>query len=137
MRSYRFGMKSTGLVSMVLSTLLLVACGQESSTGSRLPVPPKGFVANVQQGEKLFLQNCASCHGQTARGSDFGPPLIHKVYKADHHADLAFYMAAKNGSQQHHWQFGDMPPVETVSPEEVGHIVSYIRAQQRRAGLYN
>lgn len=122
---------------MFLSILLLSACGQDSGknpTGG-LPIPPKGFVANVQQGEKLFAQNCASCHGQTALGSDFGPPLMHKVYKADHHADLAFYMAVKNGSQQHHWQFGDMPPIKGVTPEDVGHVVAYIRQMQRRVGL--
>lgn len=121
----------------IMVTLLLGACGQESDSGSsnRLPIPPKGFVADVNQGAQLFSQNCLSCHGQGARGGPAGPPLIHKIYRPDHHADLAFYMAAKNGSQQHHWQFGDMPPVKAVSPEDVGHIVGYIRSEQRRAGI--
>lgn len=123
------------LTSMFVFSLL--ACGQDSGQAqhSGLPIPPKGFVANLEQGKTLFAKNCALCHGQTALGTNQGPPLIHKVYRPDHHADLAFYMAVKNGTQQHHWQFGNMPPIKGVTPEDAGHIVAYVRSLQRQAGL--
>lgn len=123
---------------VVLAGVLLIACGEQNggATNDRLPLPPAGFVADVKQGEKLFRRNCAGCHGNNALGSQQGPPLIHKVYRPDHHADLAFYMAVSKGAPQHHWQFGDMPPLAGVSPQQVGHIVAYVRAIQRRAGVY-
>ena len=127
------------LSGLIVLVFLLGACDKPANSDARggLPIPPKGFVADVSQGAQLFRDNCASCHGHNAYGSVSGPPLIHRIYAPDHHADLAFFMAAKNGTRQHHWQFGDMPPVPAVAPEQVAHIVAYIRAEQRRAGIYN
>jgi mono/diheme cytochrome c family protein len=118
--------------------LLLTACGQGGGENGKrgLPLPEAGLVADEKQGETLFQRNCAVCHGDNALGSRQGPPLIHKVYRPGHHADLAFYMAVARGTPQHHWQFGDMPPQAGVTPEEVAHIITYVRAAQRRAGIY-
>jgi hypothetical protein len=44
-------------------------------------------------------------------------------------------MAAGDGVKQHHWQFGDMPPQPNISPEEMGHIIAWVRQEQRRAGI--
>ena len=32
--------------------------------------------ASVEEGQKLFLGNCASCHGTNAQGTDSGPSLV-------------------------------------------------------------
>lgn len=86
-------------------------------------------------GKALFLAECARCHGTDLKGTHQGPPLLHPYYRPDHHADLAFFMAIANGVRQHHWHFGDMPPVPTISREQAGSIVAYIRQMQREAGL--
>jgi mono/diheme cytochrome c family protein len=88
-----------------------------------------------QAGAALFAENCATCHGDSASGSDRGPPLVHRIYEPSHHADIAFLMAARNGARAHHWQFGDMPPVEGVTDEDVAQIVAYVRALQRANGI--
>jgi hypothetical protein len=44
-------------------------------------------------------------------------------------------MAVNKGVRQHHWQFGNMPPITGVSPEEGGHIVAYVREEQRKVGI--
>ncbi|WP_026379685.1 c-type cytochrome [Afifella pfennigii] len=82
------------------------------------------------EGERLFETFCASCHGQSASGTQVGPPLVHDIYKPGHHADVAFLLAARQGVRQHHWNFGDMPPVEGVSGQEVERITAYVRALQ-------
>lgn len=61
--------------------------------------------------------------------------MLHKVYQPSHHSDMAFQMAVKNGSRAHHWNFGDMKPVEGVTADEVAHITAYVRMQQRKAGI--
>ncbi len=120
-----------------LTALLIPACSQDpDERRERMGLPPMDFVGNAEQGQRLFHQYCARCHGQNARGSSQGPPLIHKIYEPSHHADLAFFRAVKNGVKQHHWQFGDMPAVEGISPVETGHIVKYIRVEQARAGIF-
>lgn len=114
--------------------LFLVGCGQENNKGG-LAVPPAGFTADAKQGGQLFKENCARCHGVEGKGTNQGPPLVHIIYEPSHHSDLAFYMAIQNGVQSHHWQFGNMPSIPGVNPEQAGHIVAYIRMEQQKAGI--
>lgn len=89
------------------------------------------------QGEALFRANCAACHGDIADGrAGLGPPLVHKIYEPSHHGDGSFFLAAAQGVRSHHWPFGNMPPVDTVSQDEVGKIVVYVRSLQRANGIY-
>lgn len=98
---------------------------------SKLP----DFTADQLKGEVLFDANCEACHGKYAAGSKIGPTLIHKIYEPSHHSDGSFYLAAKNGVRQHHWQLGNMPPIATVTPKDVAFILSYVRAIQRANGI--
>lgn len=91
--------------------------------------------AEFQAGETKFNANCAACHGGQAAGTSHGPPLVHKIYEPNHHGDPAFQRAAANGVKAHHWEFGDMPKVEGVTPEDVDQIVKYVRWLQRQAGI--
>ncbi len=92
--------------------------------------------AAEKQGEIAFNDNCAQCHGENAAGQDGdAPPFIHPIYRSGHHGDAAFFNAVANGVRAHHWPFGDMPPVEGVSPEDVDSIVTYVRALQRANGI--
>ena len=94
------------------------------------PVP-----AEFQSGETMFNANCAACHGKQAAGTDHGPPLVHKVYEPNHHGDEAFKRAAANGVKAHHWEFGNMPKIDAVTPADVDQIVKYVRWLQRQAGI--
>ncbi len=90
----------------------------------------------AKEGEALFAANCAACHGKNAAGNNgAGPPLVHIIYEPNHHADAAFMLAARNGVRAHHWNFGDMAPVEGVSDDDIGRIVAYVRTLQRANGI--
>lgn len=90
----------------------------------------------ARTGEEIFNRNCAICHGQNAVGVDgAGPPLVHIIYEPSHHADLSFQLAVQQGVRQHHWRFGNMPPIEGVSQTEVSAIVAYVRELQRVNGI--
>jgi len=91
--------------------------------------------ADLQQGEATFKANCAKCHGDRGVGTAQGPPLVHKIYEPNHHGDPAFQRAAANGVRAHHWQFGDMPKIDGVTPDDVDQIIKYIRWLQRQAGI--
>ncbi len=110
----------------VIGSAAGVSCAKQE-TGAT----PKEF----QGGEALFKANCARCHGDRGTGTDHGPPLVHKIYEPNHHADVAFQRAAANGVRAHHWQFGDMPRIEGVGPPEVDQIIGYVRWLQREAGI--
>ena len=74
----------------------------------------------LAKGQILYEKYCSSCHGLDLTGTDQGPPLLHPFYKPSHHGDKSFYRAALKGVKQHHWNFGDMKPVEGMTPKKNG-----------------
>ncbi len=123
-------------VSLVLVMLgAAPACSQNGvepqGTGTVASSP-----VELREGEQKFNANCSLCHGIGGVGTTQGPSFLHKVYEPNHHGDEAFQRAAANGVKAHHWQFGDMPKIDAVKPDDVGHIVKYIRWLQKQAGIF-
>lgn len=87
-------------------------------------------------GMRKFRDMCAKCHGDWGQGTEQGPPLIHSFYEPSHHGDAAFYQAALKGVKAHHWNFGDMPPVEGATAKDVEKILPFIRWLQQQNGIY-
>lgn len=98
--------------------------------------PPEGLPFKYGRGYELFQNNCAECHGANLDGTDQGPPLLHGYYKPGHHSDVAFFRAIEHGSPQHHWNFGDMKPVDGVDEKQAQAIVDFVRWYQQETGLY-
>lgn len=86
-------------------------------------------------GRSLYGQACAVCHGQALEGTNAGPTFLDRIYAPWHHADIAFIFAVERGVRAHHWNFGNMAPVEGLSHEQVLAIIAFIREQQRAAGI--
>lgn len=98
---------------------------------------PATLSETAQMGKRAYQARCATCHGQNAAGqTGVAPPLIHKIYEPGHHGDQSFQMAVKNGVRAHHWPFGNMPPVEGLSPAQVTYIARYVREIQRANGIF-
>jgi|ERR1700722_1550958 len=86
-----------------------------NDTAEVLEIPASGSLAS--QGYKLFMNNCAHCHGTDARG-DEGPDL-HGVTKSD--AKIASYI--KNGIK------GEMPKFgQKLSDADVKALIAFIRS---------
>lgn len=132
-------MRKTTINGLIFASLTLAGCNTDTASNNQVEsdTAPTTTVSTPDpvRGAALFAANCAACHGQNARGSNQGPPLIHRIYEPSHHDDFSFYRAVSSGSRQHHWQFGDMPPVPGVSFEDTSHIIAWVRQQQRRAGI--
>ena len=105
-----------------------------ASLGSGVVIPELTEAGN--RGQAAFAKFCASCHGVDAAGTGSGPPLIHKIYHPGHHGDMAFVMAARQGSQAHHWKFGDMPPVAGISDAGIAEIIRFVREVQKANGIF-
>ena len=89
----------------------------------------------VEMGASLYSVNCAECHGSDLRGTDKGPSHLSAIFEPNHHADGAFVFAVQNGVRAHHWKFGDMPPIDGLSPDDVSAIIAYVRETQRVEGF--
>jgi len=94
------------------------------------------FDLNEKRGESVYKDNCAQCHGPKTTGTKHGPPFLNPVYSPGHHDDGSFFNATKNGVNQHHWPFGNMPPQPQVSKGDVASIIAYVRALQTANGIY-
>ena len=131
--------------AVVASAVLLsmIGCGGEgdprgAATGPEGQDPASGpsLSEAARAGEELFDANCSVCHGVGATGTNQGPPLIDRIYHPGHHGDFSIRNAVSKGVQQHHWGFGDMAPVASVSSDEVEEIICYIREMQRAGGIF-
>jgi mono/diheme cytochrome c family protein len=120
-----------GVVMLALAAM--PACGQGETTpkSAATPVP-----AELQPGEAKFNANCSACHGAGGMGTKQGPALVHKIYEPNHHGDAAFQRAAANGVRAHHWEFGNMPKIDTVTADDVDQIIKYVRWLQKQAGIF-
>jgi len=119
-------------VPVLIFAVMAVVTGCTATSATTIPVQDPDLVAS---GEQLYAANCAECHGADLRGTDKGPSHLSEVYEPGHHADGAFLFAVQNGSRAHHWSFGDMPPIEGLSPEDVEAITAFVREQQRMRGF--
>ena len=127
-----------GTLILVLLAIAGIVAWQLGWLGGRsamvsVRVPELSAVATI--GQKAFDASCAGCHGARGSGTDQGPPLIHDIYNPGHHADSAFYTAAKRGVGQHHWRFGNMPAQPRVSDSQMTAIIRYVRELQRANGI--
>ncbi len=131
--------KKRVLAALVIAAVAAVGVARLVSEGEAgetvaVTLPPLSGLART--GQQAFGAVCAQCHGPNAGGSDSGPPLIHKLYHPGHHGDRAFVMAAKRGSRQHHWKFGNMPAQSEVSDDEIASIIAFVRELQAANGIF-
>jgi len=122
------------LFAVGLFLMPLVKSNSGAKPTVNVKVPELSAAATV--GEAAFNANCAACHGKNAAGTKKGPPLVHDIYNPGHHADEAFFRAAKQGVPQHHWPFGNMPKRPGVTDEQITSIVRYIREMQQANGIF-
>lgn len=104
-------------------------------TSDAPPPPTTAAAPAVPDGAAVYQQYCAECHGVDLRGTDKGPSQLSIVYEPNHHGDYAYRVAIRDGTREHHWWFGDMPPVEGITDLEIEKVISYIRAEQERLGF--
>lgn len=121
-----------GVVAGGAALMLTGGPGSGPAARANITIPSLSPVA--AQGQKVFANNCAACHGANAVGGKGGPPLIHKIYEPSHHGDQAFYLAVQRGVRAHHWSFG-MAPVPGVGQHDVSRIIRFIREVQRANGI--
>lgn len=108
----------------------LTACGQDDP----IAAPPVPLAADAD-GAAVYQARCASCHGEDLRGTDMGPSQLSIVYEPGHHGDESYRSAIRNGARQHHWGFGNMPPVADITDDQIQRVIVYIRAQQEALGF--
>jgi mono/diheme cytochrome c family protein len=111
--------------------------GRNDTTQSTVQnTPTSGALTPLAaQGQRVFSQRCAACHGRGAMGSGNGPPLLHRNYGASVFGDEAIVQAIKNGVQGARWGFGPMPAIPGLGGQDLVALVRFIRELQARRGI--
>ncbi len=129
-------LKIIEFVPLVAVSIFVTGCDlADKKVLEMMQLPGADFDANLVYGRSLFDTNCATCHGPGGGGTAKGPPLVERIYRPGHHGDVSFYVAVERGVRQHHWRFGDMPAIDGLTTDDVGHIVAYVRDEQGRANI--
>lgn len=119
----------------VALTAIVAAIGLSACGGSDTDAGAVGTASGLDRGADVYAESCASCHGADLRGTDKGPSHLSIVYEPNHHPDESFRRAIALGAPQHHWDFGDMPPVDGLSDDDVEAVIAFVRAEQDRQGF--
>ncbi len=78
-QSRRIGRRHPFAGALLLAIALFVTGGAYAATTAGIAyaeTPPVSQASLVEEGEKLFLANCASCHGLFGEGTAAGPSVI-------------------------------------------------------------
>ena len=116
---------------------LLSACGGGDSSTSRPAATSAdgGDTTANDDGAALYQSFCAECHGADLRGTAKGPSHLSIIYEPSHHSDDAFKAAAIRGAPEHHFNFGNMPPVDGITDDQIDRVIAFVRAEQERRGF--
>jgi len=132
--SLQWAVLGLAVAAAIVAVVWWSQSSRRDSVAVAVTVPELSDLA--RDGERAFGENCAACHGLNAGGSGKGPPLIHRIYEPNHHADGSIARAVALGVQAHHWPFGNMPPQPQVTGDQVRAIIAYLREVQQANGIY-
>jgi len=97
--------------------------GGRAGTREFLGLGPTPDEAAAKKGEPVYKQNCATCHGDTARGSQ-GPNLVRSVLVLHDEKGEEIGPVVKNGRPQ-----GGMPGFASLSADDLYNISQYLHLQ--------
>ena len=126
--------RSPVFLGVLAAAVVIVVLLVWNSAPATLADPLAGE-GDAAAGEVAFNGTCAACHGAGAVGTDEGPTFLDPIYRPNHHADGSFLAAVRLGVRQHHWRFGDMPPLDGLTDQDINNIAAYVRQLQTEAGI--
>ena len=135
-------MKAYKLILVLLSVGLLFSCSEDKTESGTVQSDKKIVQRNVDartysQGNKLYQQNCATCHGQQGEGAkDWRtpdkdgkkqPPPLNGSGHTWHHSPKALIRVINNGTGK---IGGNMPAwKDKLSKSEIELILTWITSQ--------
>ena len=97
--------------------------GGAAGTREFLGLGPAPDAAEAKKGEPLYKQNCSTCHGENARGSQ-GPNLVRSVVVLHDEKDEEIGPVIKAGRPQ-----GGMPAFPNFRQTQIHSISQYLKMQ--------
>lgn len=114
---------------------LFSAYSLAAQTPPPAPAKPNNFLisravpdpAAVERGQKIFIGNCAFCHGTTAQGGDSGPDLVRSPLALDDERGDKIGPVIEQGRP------GKGMPAFHLPEDQVQDIAAFLRSRQQAA----
>jgi mono/diheme cytochrome c family protein len=65
-------------MTKTMASVIFIAALALGTTAITIADPPKDAATQIEQGKKLYTDNCASCHGKAGEGTKDAPPVVGK-----------------------------------------------------------
>ena len=140
------------LIVLVIISLMMSACTTGRSDEQYIATNPEAYTL----GQQVYIQNCASCHGENGEGQfpdapmqpdrtgRIGAPPHNGEGHTWHHDDDLLYQIVREGGMGNAQMFYPMPAFgEQLSEEEIEAVIFYIRTfwteeqRQRQQAISN
>jgi copper transport protein len=124
-RALRVGTAAFTVVGLGLFTLSILPQPEQDASAN----PIDATAESIAIGRSLYMQNCATCHGETGRGDGPQaetlpvPPADFRVH-VPYHQDEFFFNVIGNGLGEIMPSFG-----EQLTEEERWHIVNFLKSE--------
>jgi mono/diheme cytochrome c family protein len=130
------------MISLIMVALVLSACGgKEANEGSTVPAeyasktnPLAGQTDAVTAGKDIFDTNCASCHGEDAKGDgpagvSLTPPPADLLEPASEDSDGEMFWRISLGNQIPDMQGSAMVSwKDQLSETQIWQVITYLRS---------
>jgi len=127
----------------LLAALLLSACSEENASDTKITTKKESKIVQrdvdlhaFSRGQKLYLTNCASCHGKNAEGSKnwrtpedgkYPAPPLNGTAHTWHHSTSVLVNTIKDGTGK---IGGNMPAwKDKLNDKEILDILVWVKAQ--------
>jgi mono/diheme cytochrome c family protein len=109
----------------------LVGCGPDRGevTGTSAP--------NATDGEQVYSDYCAACHGADFEGTTQGPSHLDPAFDPELTTDADYEAAIREGAETEDFEFVRMPPIRSLDDQQIADVIAYIRRVQEERGFTN
>ena len=121
--SFSTGAHKTGVHVTLAGVVLLAAAFAQTEPAEERTNPLTRDPAAVQAGRALYLERCAVCHGQDARGSMAANLVTSRTVRG---ADAGLFKVISEG-----FPGTEMPPQGNLAPTRIWQLVTYLHSLAR------
>ena len=113
------------VIKIVMGAAILLFCGIAAQRASAIPQPAAAQTGNAGEGQKLFEQKCATCHGPDGSGNT---PVGKAVGAKDLRSSEALKMSDTEIFTQIDKGKGNMPPFgDSLDKAKINDLIGYVR----------
>ena len=117
------------VLGIAAAALLAGACGGSDESASDTTGPP-----DIDEGEQVYADRCAACHGRDFEGSAQAPSQLDPHFAPEVTSDEDYRRAISEGADVAELDYTAMPALN-LGEQQITDVIAYIRSVQEERGF--